>query len=178
MISKEELSSLYADVLDRLITQTEDSLRFYVRQEAFSHMTLSVAFWHSDLYWNIWNKNHLKFNEHPRDYHDEFIVESASNNQDEASIKLMEIYSDWGEMASNEEDDYIEGEDVYSRCIKLTHEALATAINSEFIKQKFISILQENPNFEQGCLEDVVHVEDPDGQFEFNFMNPVAQSTE
>ncbi|EGU31214.1 hypothetical protein VIBRN418_14913 [Vibrio sp. N418] len=159
MVSKKELCSLYEEVLVKLIEQNNENMRFYVQQKAFSHMTLSIAFWHDDLYWNIWNKDGSKFNEHPKDSHYEFIIHCVGDEKDEASAKLRGIYADWADT-----------DDVFTPFIKLSHEALAAALKTEVVKNKLISILYENSSFKAVNYNDVIHVEDPDGEFKFNFM--------
>ncbi|MDR8523313.1 hypothetical protein [Shewanella fidelis] len=171
----QELSGLYKKQVSRLIEENIEGLTFYVKQEAFSHMTISAAFWHGDLYWNIWNKDGSKFEPHTRLSHDEFIVEDVYFNKDEATVKLRAIYDKWNQATADddgEEDD--EGEDLFSRLIRQSHEALAAAFHSDTVTQQLMTILVQNPNFEAAKFNQVIRVEDPDGQFEFNFLEQLA----
>ncbi len=171
----QELSRVYQKLISQLITDNIEGLTFYVKQEAFSHMTISAAFWHGDLYWNIWNKDGSKFAPHARLSHDEFIVEGVHFNDDDTSKQLKAIYDKWNQATADddgEEDD--EGEDLFSRLIRQSHEALATAFHSDTVTQQLMTILVQNPNFEAAKFNQVIRVEDPDGQFEFNFLEQLA----
>ncbi|MCL1139190.1 hypothetical protein [Shewanella pneumatophori] len=169
----QELSELYEKQVSRLIEENIEGLTFYVKQEAFSHMTISAAFWHGDLYWNIWNKDGSKFEPHTRLSHDEFIVEDVYFNKDEATVKLRAVYAKWNEATANDEDDEEDanGEHLFSRLIRQSHQALAIAFHSDTVTQQLMSILVQNPHFEAAQFNQVVRVEDPDGQFEFNFLD-------
>ncbi|MCK8044084.1 hypothetical protein MSG37_04245 [Shewanella sp. 1CM18E] len=170
----QELSELYENQVSRLIEENIEGLTFYVKQEAFSHMTISAAFWHGDLYWNIWNKDGSKFEPHPRLSHDEFIVEDVYFNKDEATVKLRAVYAKWNEATANNDDEDDNGEHLFSRLIRQSHQALAIAFHSDTVTQQLMSILVQNPNFEAAQFNQVIRVEDPDGQFEFNFLEQSA----
>ncbi|WDE07834.1 hypothetical protein SG34_013685 [Thalassomonas viridans] len=165
MFNKNELVSVYESALATLIEQRTGELKFYVIQEAFSHMSLSVAFWHYDMYWNLWEKPGKSFTKHDKVSNGEFIILSDFE-KGSASIKaLRDIFSSW------EDDGLVENEDENMELlIKLAHEALARALNSARVKSLLLDIFSENEQLSEMPFQELVRVEDVDGHFDINFM--------
>ncbi|ENK2025123.1 hypothetical protein ACKGLS_000702 [Vibrio alginolyticus] len=167
MIDKTELVDCYKSVLLTLIDSRIDELKFYVSQKAFSHMTISVAFWHYDMHWNIWNKDGLDFVQHNQVSHGEFIILSDFERGNKNVSKLRDIMESWEE---EEELSGDEDEDI-KLLIRIAHESLALAIESDEIKPLFLDILKETPSFEEASFNSMVRIEDEEGMFDVNFLD-------
>ncbi|TOL46553.1 hypothetical protein, partial [Vibrio parahaemolyticus] len=72
--NKKRLIKYYKSALKTLLTSRKDELKFYAHQKSFSHMTLSVAFWHYDLHWNVWSKEGMDFERHSNCSPNPFII--------------------------------------------------------------------------------------------------------
>ncbi|EJE3289523.1 hypothetical protein M4F77_004580 [Vibrio alginolyticus] len=166
MIDKTELVNCYKSVLLTLIDSRIDELKFYVSQKAFSHMTISVAFWHYDMHWNIWNKDGLDFVQHNQVSHGEFIILSDFERGNKNVSKLRDIMESWEEEELSGDED----EDI-KLLIRIAHESLALAIESDGIKPLFLDILKENPSFEEASFNSMVRIEDEEGVFDVNFLD-------
>ncbi|ESP90608.1 MULTISPECIES: hypothetical protein [Pseudoalteromonas] len=168
MVSAEELSYVYENVLVKLIEQREKELKFYIQQPAFSHMTLSVAFWHSDMYWNLYQKESCEFTCHAKYDNQEFIILSDYEGRHPDISNLRDIFDGWSECEATENSD--ESLDLQ---FKLAHEALAIALCSERVKPLLEVLLETNNNYQKARYSEMIRVEDPDGRFDVNFLQVV-----
>lgn len=165
MFDKEKLIEVYESVLVILLNARMNELKFYVNQGAFSHMTLSAAFWHYDLYWNLWEKEDTRFTRHDDVSHGEFIILSDFEHGNPEVSKLRDIFESWEESElSDDEDENME------QLIKLAHEALALAIENTKVKSIFSDVFAENSELNSIPFNDLVKVQDPDGYFDINFL--------
>ena len=168
MVGKEELVGLYEKAILSLANQRKDELKFYVKQEAFSHMSLAVAFWHSDIYWNISEKSDGEFEEHEELDNQEFIIATDYTEDDADVLNLCNEFESWEDEKLSDDED--ESMDLF---FKLAHESLALALKGDKVKPLFEDILKENPTYKSEFFNEMVRVEDTDGRFDHNYMNVV-----
>ncbi|RPB32635.1 hypothetical protein CYQ91_23465 [Vibrio diabolicus] len=138
--NKKRLIKYYKSALKTLLTSRKDELKFYAHQKSFSHMTLSVAFWHYDLHWNVWSKEGMDFERHPNCSPNPFIILSDFEVGNSNISRLRDIFEGWEALGSTDESD---DDDKTEFFINLAHEALAVAIQSRTIKPLFLEIFAE-----------------------------------
>ncbi|MCX8778951.1 hypothetical protein NOK93_24835 [Vibrio parahaemolyticus] len=155
-----------------MLTSRKDELKFYAHQKSFSHMTLSVAFWHYDLHWNVWSKEGMDFERHPNCSPNPFIILSDFEVGNSNISRLRDIFEGWEVLGSLDESD---DDDKTEFFINLAHEALAVAIQSRTIKPLFLEIFAENSNIDDALFNERVRVRDEDGHFDINFLDLIQQ---
>ncbi|ELB2962439.1 hypothetical protein ACEV8G_18660 [Vibrio parahaemolyticus] len=170
--NKKRLIKYYKSALKTLLTSRKDELKFYAHQKSFSHMTLSVAFWHYDLHWNVWSKEGMDFERHPNCSPNPFIILSDFEVGNSNISRLRDIFEGWEVLGSLDESD---DDDKTEFFINLAHEALAVAIQSRTIKPLFLEIFAENSNIDDALFNERVRVRDEDGHFDTNFLDLIQQ---
>ncbi|TOF33562.1 hypothetical protein CGJ24_23090 [Vibrio parahaemolyticus] len=170
--NKKRLIKYYKSALKTLLTSRKDELKFYAHQKSFSHMTLSVAFWHYDLHWNVWSKEGMDFERHPNCSPNPFIILSDFEVGNSNISRLRDIFEGWEVLGSLDESD---DDDKTEFFINLAHEALAVAIQSRTIKPLFLEIFAENSNIDDALFNERVRVRDEDGHFDINFLDLIQQ---
>ncbi len=170
--NKKRLIKYYKSALKTLLTSRKDELKFYAHQKSFSHMTLSVAFWHYDLHWNVWSKVGMDFERHPNCSPNPFIILSDFEVGNSNISRLRDIFEGWEVLGSLDESD---DDDKTEFFINLAHEALAVAIQSRTIKPLFLEIFAENSNIDDALFNERVRVRDEDGHFDINFLDLIQQ---
>ncbi|HHX8537453.1 hypothetical protein [Vibrio owensii] len=170
--NKKRLIKYYKSALKTLLTSRKDELKFYAHQKSFSHMTLSVAFWHYDLHWNVWSKKGMDFERHPNCSPNPFIILSDFEVGNSNISRLRDIFEGWEVLGSLDESD---DDDKTEFFINLAHEALAVAIQSRTIKPLFLEIFAENSNIDDALFNERVRVRDEEGHFDINFLDLIQQ---
>ncbi|HHX8659740.1 TPA: hypothetical protein ACVO40_004266 [Vibrio diabolicus] len=170
--NKKRLIKYYKSALKTLLTSRKDELKFYAHQKSFSHMTLSVAFWHYDLHWNVWSKEGMDFERHPNCSPNPFIILSDFEVGNSNISRLRDIFEGWEVLGSLDESD---DDDKTEFFINLAHEALAVAIQSRTIKPLFLEIFAENSNIDDALFNERVRVRVEDGHFDINFLDLIQQ---
>ncbi|MCX8854994.1 hypothetical protein NOK65_24455 [Vibrio parahaemolyticus] len=170
--NKKRLIKYYKSALKTLLTSRKDELKFYAHQKSFSHMTLSVAFWHYDLHWNVWSKEGMDFERHPNCSPNPFIILSDFEVGNSNISRLRDIFEGWEVLGSLDESD---DDDKTEFFINLAHEALAVAIQSRTIKPLFLEIFAENSDIDDALFNERVRVRDEDGHFDINFLDLIQQ---
>ncbi|MCR9443781.1 hypothetical protein NB508_12215 [Vibrio alginolyticus] len=170
--NKKRLIKYYKSVLKTLLTSRKDELKFYAHQKSFSHMTLSVAFWHYDLHWNVWSKEGMDFDRHPNCSPNPFIILSDFEVGNSNISRLRDIFEGWEVLGSLDESD---DDDKTEFFINLAHEALAVAIQSRTIKPLFLEIFAENSNIDDALFNERVRVRDEEGHVDINFLDLIQQ---
>ncbi|EGR0148654.1 hypothetical protein FRN29_22825 [Vibrio alginolyticus] len=170
--NKKRLIKYYKSALKTLLTSRKDELKFYAHQKSFSHMTLSVAFWHYDLHWNVWSKEGMDFERHPNCSPNPFIILSDFDVGNSNISRLRDIFEGWEVLGSLDESD---DDDKTEFFINLAHEALAVAIQSRTIKPLFLEIFAENSNIDDALFNERVRVRDEEGHFDINFLDLIQQ---
>ncbi|WP_455294163.1 hypothetical protein [Vibrio parahaemolyticus] len=170
--NKKRLIKYYKSVLKTLLTSRKDELKFYAHQKSFSHMTLSVAFWHYDLHWNVWSKEGMDFERHPNCSPNPFIILSDFEGGNLNISRLRDIFEGWEVLGSLDESD---DDDKTEFFINLAHEALAVAIQSRTIKPLFLEIFAENSNIDDALFNERVRVRDEEGHVDINFLDLIQQ---
>ena len=170
--NKKRLIKYYKSALRTLLTSRKDELKFYAHQKSFSHMTLSVAFWHYDLHWNVWSKEGMDFERHPNCSPNPFIILSDFEVGNSNISRLRDIFEGWEVLGSLDESD---DDDKTEFFINLAHEALAVAIQSRTIKPLFLEIFAENSNIDDALFNERVRVRDEEGYFDINFLDLIQQ---
>ncbi|GAB7221606.1 hypothetical protein VoSk93_08180 [Vibrio owensii] len=170
--NKKRLIKYYKSVLNTLLTSRKDELKFYAHQKSFSHMTLSVAFWHYDLHWNVWSKEGMDFERHPNCSPNPFIILSDFEVGNSNISRLRDIFEGWEVLGSLDESD---DDDKTEFFINLAHEALAVAIQSRTIKPLFLEIFAENLNIDDALFNERVRVRDEEGHVDINFLDLIQQ---
>ncbi|UTZ22041.1 hypothetical protein [Vibrio campbellii] len=169
---KKRLIKYYKSALKTLLTSRKDELKFYAHQKSFSHMTLSVAFWHYDLHWNVWSKEGMDFERHPNCSPNPFIILSDFEVGNSNISRLRDIFEGWEALGSTDESD---DDDKTEFFINLAHEALAVAIQSRTIKPLFLEIFAENSNIDDALFNERVRVRDEEGHVDINFLDLIQQ---
>ncbi|PTQ14260.1 hypothetical protein CWO33_13645 [Vibrio splendidus] len=170
--NKKRLIKYYKSALKTLLTSRKDELKFYAHQKSFSHMTLSVAFWHYDLHWNVWSKEGMDFECHPNCSPNPFIILSDFEVGNSNISRLRDIFEGWEVLGSLDESD---DDDKTEFFINLAHEALAVAIQSRTIKPLFLEIFAENSNIDDALFNERVRVRDEEGHVDINFLDLIQQ---
>ena len=170
--NKKRLIKYYKSALKTLFTSRKDELKFYAHQKSFSHMTLSVAFWHYDLHWNVWSKEGMDFERHPNCSPNPFIILSDFEVGNSNISRLRDIFEGWEVLGSLDESD---DDDKTEFFINLAHEALAVAIQSRTIKPLFLEIFAENSNIDDALFNERVRVRDEEGHVDINFLDLIQQ---
>ncbi len=170
--NKKRLIKYYKSALKTLLTSRKDELKFYAHQKSFSHMTLSVAFWHYDLHWNVWSKEGMDFERHPNCSPNPFIILSDFEEGNSNISRLRDIFEGWEVLGSFDESD---DDDKTEFFINLAHEALAVAIQSRTIKPLFLEIFAENSNIDDALFNERVRVRDEEGHVDINFLDLIQQ---
>ncbi|GAK19866.1 hypothetical protein JCM19052_325 [Vibrio sp. JCM 19052] len=170
--NKKRLIKYYKSALKTLLTSRKDELKFYAHQKSFSHMTLSVAFWHYDLHWNVWSKEGMDFERHPNCSPNPFIILSDFEVGNSNISRLRDIFEGWEALGSTDESD---DDDKTEFFINLAHEALAVAIQSRTIKPLFLEIFAENSNIDDALFNERVRVRDEEGHVDINFLDLIQQ---
>ncbi|MFB1087038.1 hypothetical protein ACEWGF_18120 [Vibrio diabolicus] len=170
--NKKRLIKYYKSALKTLLTSRKDELKFYAHQKSFSHMTLSVAFWHYDLHCNVWSKEGMDFERHPNCSPNPFIILSDFEVGNSNISRLRDIFEGWEVLGSLDESD---DDDKTEFFINLTHEALAVAIQSRTIKPLFLEIFAENSNIDDAFFNERVRVRDEEGHVDINFLDLIQQ---
>ncbi|KGR32622.1 hypothetical protein OA39_05010 [Vibrio campbellii] len=170
--NKKRLIKYYKSALKTLLTSRKDELKFYAHQKSFSHMTLSVAFWHYDLHWNVWSKEGMDFERHPNCSPNPFIILSDFEVGNSNISRLRDIFEGWEALGSTDESD---DDDKTEFFINLAHEALAVAIQSRTIKPLFLEIFAENSNIDDALFNEIVRVRDEEGHVDINFLDLIQQ---
>ena len=170
--NKKRLIKYYKSALKTLLTRRKDELKFYAHQKSFSHMTLSVAFWHYDLHWNVWSKEGMDFERHPNCSPNPFIILSDFEVGNSNISRLRDIFEGWEVLGSLDESD---DDDKTEFFINLAHEALAVAIQSRTIKPLFLEIFAENSNIDDALFNERVRVRDEEGHCDINFLDLIQQ---
>ncbi|EOX4844350.1 hypothetical protein ACH160_004665 [Vibrio alginolyticus] len=170
--NKKRLIKYYKSALKTLLTSRKDELKFYAHQKSFSHMTLSVAFWHYDLHWNVWSKEGMDFERHPNCSPNPFIILSDFEVGNSNISRLRDIFEGWEVLGSLDESD---DDDKTEFFINLAHEALAVAIQSRTIKPLFLEIFAENSNIDDALFNERVRVRDEEEHFDINFLDLIQQ---
>ncbi|HCM0846630.1 TPA: hypothetical protein N2782_004704 [Vibrio parahaemolyticus] len=170
--NKKRLIKYYKSALKTLLTSRKDELKFYAHQKSFSHMTLSVAFWHYDLHWNVWSKEGMDFERHSNCSPNPFIILSDFEVGNSNISRLRDIFEGWEVLGSLDESD---DDDKTEFFINLAHEALVVAIQSRTIKPLFLEIFAENSNIDDALFNERVRVRDEDGHFDINFLDLIQQ---
>ena len=170
--NKKRLIKYYKSALKTLLTSRKDELKFYAHQKSFSHMTLSVAFWHYDLHWNVWSKEGMDFERHPNCSPNPFIILSDFEVGNSNISRLRDIFEGWEVLGSLDESD---DDDKTEFFINLAHEALAVAIQSRTIKPLFLEIFAENSNIDDALFNERVRVRDEEGHCDINFLDLIQQ---
>ncbi|EGR0935707.1 hypothetical protein EIB86_24520 [Vibrio parahaemolyticus] len=170
--NKKRLIKYYKSALKTLLASRKDELKFYAHQKSFSHMTLSVAFWHYDLHWNVWSKEGMDFERHPNCSPNPFIILSDFEVGNSNISRLRDIFEGWEVLGSLDESD---DDDKTEFFINLAHEALAVAIQSRTIKPLFLEIFAENSNIDDALFNERVRVRDEEGHFDINFLDLIQQ---
>ena len=170
--NKKRLIKYYKSALKTLLTSRKDELKFYAHQKSFSHMTLSVAFWHYDLHWNVWSKEGMDFERHPNCSPNPFIILSDFEVGNSNISWLRDIFEGWEALGSTDESD---DDDKTEFFINLAHEALAVAIQSRTIKPLFLEIFAENSNIDDALFNERVRVRDEEGHVDINFLDLIQQ---
>ena len=170
--NKKRLIKYYKSALKTLLTSRKDELKFYAHQKSFSHMTLSVAFWHYDLHWNVWSKEGMDFERHPNCSPNPFIILSDFEVGNSNISRLRDIFEGWEVLGSLDESD---DDDKTEFFINLAHEALAVAIQSRTIKPLFLEIFAENSNIDDALFNERVRVRDEEGHVDINFLDLIQQ---
>ncbi|EKO3802487.1 hypothetical protein NTE28_005024 [Vibrio harveyi] len=170
--NKKRLIKYYKSALKTLLTSRKDELKFYAHQKSFSHMTLSVAFWHYDLHWNVWSKEGMDFERHPNCSPNPFIILSDFEAGNSNISRLRDIFEGWEALGSTDESD---DDDKTEFFINLAHEALAVAIQSRTIKPLFLEIFAENSNIDDALFNERVRVRDEEGHVDINFLDLIQQ---
>ena len=135
-------------------------------------MTLSVAFWHYDLHWNVWSKEGMDFERHPNCSPNPFIILSDFEVGNSNISRLRDIFEGWEALGSTDESD---DDDKTEFFINLAHEALAVAIQSRTIKPLFLEIFAENLNIDDALFNERVRVRDEEGHVDINFLDLIQQ---
>ncbi|TOG63535.1 hypothetical protein CGG77_24295 [Vibrio parahaemolyticus] len=172
---KKRLIKHYKSALKTLLTSRKDELKFYAHQKSFSHMTLSVAFWHYDLHWNVWSKEGMDFERHPNCSPNPFIILSDFEVGNSNISRLRDIFEGWEVLGSLDESDESDDDDKTEFFINLAHEALAVAIQSRTIKPLFLEIFAENSNIDDALFNERVRVRDEEGHSDINFLDLIQQ---
>ncbi|CAH1531334.1 conserved hypothetical protein [Vibrio harveyi] len=170
--NKKRLIKYYKSALKTLLISRKDELKFYAHQKSFSHMTLSVAFWHYDLHWNVWSKEGMDFERHPNCSPNPFIILSDFEVGNSNISRLRDIFEGWEALGSTDESD---DDDKTEFFINLAHEALAVAIQSRTIKPLFLEIFAENSNIDDALFNERVRVRDEEGHVDINFLDLIQQ---
>ncbi len=170
--NKKRLIKYYKSALKTLLTSRKDELKFYAHQKSFSHMTLSVAFWHYDLHWNVWSKEGMAFERHPNCSPNPFIILSDFEVGNSNISRLRDIFEGWEVLGSLDESD---DDDKTEFFINFAHEALAVAIQSRTIKPLFLEICAENSNIDDALFNERVRVRDEEGHVDINFLDLIQQ---
>ncbi|MCR9470436.1 hypothetical protein NB502_01090 [Vibrio diabolicus] len=170
--NKKRLIKYYKSALKTLLTSRKDELKFYAHQKSFSHMTLSVAFWHYDLHCNVWSKEDMDFERHPNCSPNPFIILSDFEVGNSNISRLRDIFEGWEVLGSLDESD---DDDKTEFFINLAHEALAVAIQSRTIKPLFLEIFAENSNIDDALFNERVQVRDEEGHVDINFLDLIQQ---
>jgi hypothetical protein len=170
--NKKRLIKYYKSALKTLLTSRKDELKFYAHQKSFSHMTLSVAFWHYDLHCNVWSKEGMDFERHPNCSPNPFIILSDFEVGNSNISRLRDIFEGWEVLGSLDESD---DDDKTEFFINLAHEALAVAIQSRTIKPLFLEIFAENSNIDDALFNERVRVRDEEGHVDINFLDLIQQ---
>nr|PMH96205.1 hypothetical protein BCU54_11580 [Vibrio lentus] len=170
--NRRRLIKYYKSALKTLLTSRKDELKFYAHQKSFSHMTLSVAFWHYDLHWNVWSKEGMDFERHPNCSANPFIILSDFEEGNSNISRLRDIFEGWEVLGSFDESD---DDDKTEFFINLAHEALAVAIQSRTIKPLFLEIFAENSNIDDALFNEIVRVRDEEGHVDINFLDLIQQ---
>ncbi|WP_102340039.1 hypothetical protein [Vibrio lentus] len=170
--NRKRLIKYYKSALKTLLTSRKDELKFYAHQKSFSHMTLSVAFWHYDLHWNVWSKEGMDFERHPNCSPNPFIILSDFEVGNSNISRLRDIFEGWEVLGSLDESD---DDDKTEFFINLAHEALAVAIQSRTIKPLFLEIFAENSNIDDALFNERVRVRDEEGHVDINFLDLIQQ---
>ncbi|PMG18419.1 hypothetical protein BCT35_23505 [Vibrio lentus] len=170
--NRKRLIKYYKSALKTLLTSHKDELKFYAHQKSFSHMTLSVAFWHYDLHWNVWSKEGMDFERHPNCSPNPFIILSDFEVGNSNISRLRDIFEGWEVLGSLDESD---DDDKTEFFINLAHEALAVAIQSRTIKPLFLEIFAENSNIDDALFNERVRVRDEEGHVDINFLDLIQQ---
>ncbi|HHX8301696.1 TPA: hypothetical protein ACVOZB_004588 [Vibrio diabolicus] len=170
--NKKRLIKYYKSALKTLLTSRKDELKFYAHQKSFSHMTLSVAFWHYDLHCNVWSKEGMDFERHPNCSPNPFIILSDFEVGNSNISRLRDIFEGWEVLGSLDESD---DDDKTEFFINLAHEALAVAIQSRAIKPLFLEIFAENSNIDDALFNERVRVRDEEGHVDINFLDLIQQ---
>ncbi|HHF2874196.1 TPA: hypothetical protein ACVOYT_004575 [Vibrio diabolicus] len=173
--NKKRLIKYYKSALKTLLTSRKDELKFYAHQKSFSHMTLSVAFWHYDLHWNVWSKEGMDFERHPNCSPNPFIILSDFEVGNSNISRLRDIFEGWEVLGSLDESD---DDDKTEFFINLAHEALAVAIQSRTIKPLFLEIFAENSNIDDALFNERVRVRDEEGHVDINFLDLIQQRSQ
>jgi hypothetical protein len=170
--NKNRLIKYYKRALKTLLASRKDELKFYARQKSFSHMTLSVAFWHYDLHWNLWSKEDMDFECHPNCSSNPFIILSDFEKGNSNISRLRDIFEGWEVLGPLDESGSDDDTEFF---INLAHEALAAAIQSRTIKPLFMEIFTDNTNIDDALFNERVHVRDEDGHVDINFLDLIQQ---
>ncbi len=170
--NKKRLVKYYKSALKTLLTSRKDELKFYAHQKSFSHMTLSVAFWHYDLHWNVWSKEGMDFERHPNCSPNPFIILSDFELGNSNISRLRDIFEGWEMLGFADEKDNDDDTEFF---INLAHEALAVAIQSRTIKPLFMEIFTENTNIDDALFNERVRVKDEEGHVDINFLDLIQQ---
>ena len=172
LTNKKRLIKYYKSALKTLLVSRKDELKFYARQKSFSHMTLSVAFWHYDLHWDVWSKEGMDFERHPNCSPNPFIILSDFEEGNSNISRLQDIFEGWEALGFLDERD---GDDSLEFYINLAHEALAVAIQSKTIKPLFMEVFTESPSIDDSFFNEKVRVKDDEGHFDINFLDLIQQ---
>ncbi|MCG6242118.1 hypothetical protein K6U55_08740 [Vibrio diabolicus] len=170
--NKKRLIKYYKSALKTLLTSRKEELKFYAHQKSFSHMTLSVAFWHYDLHCNVWSKEGMDFERHPNCSPNPFIILSDFEVGNSNISRLRDIFEGWEVLGSLDESD---DDDKTEFFINLAHEALAVAIQSRTIKPLFLEIFAENSNIDDALFNERVRVRDEEGHVDISFLDLIQQ---
>ncbi|GAA3909842.1 hypothetical protein [Litoribacillus peritrichatus] len=147
-----------------LLSSRKEAIQHYTQQDAFSHMVLSVAHWHADLYWNLCEKSDSEFEEWEEDDCDsqEFII--LSDFDELPPVEQLCASLD----ALNEEEH--EGDSIQA-VMEWTHSCLAAAFRRPLVMSALAEVMNGKCPDDPARLDQVIQVRDTDHYFEYNFLS-------
>ena len=157
-MEKERLTKAFVSALTVLLKERGTELCAFMAQDAFSHMTMSVAHWHADLYWNLASRDDMELEDVDDLDAEEFII--LSDFERHKAINALMCHLEEVDQMESQDDDV-------TPQVMLIHEALAQALRHPDITQT-IQTLAGDKEFDD--LADIIHVKDVDGAFRHNFL--------
>ncbi|RPB32630.1 hypothetical protein CYQ91_23430 [Vibrio diabolicus] len=173
--NKKRLIKYYKSAFFYLAIKNDEWELFLFLLLMFSHMTLSVAFWHYDLHWKVWSKEGMDFERHPNCSPNPFIILSDFEVGNSNISRLRDIFEGWEALGSTDESD--DDELFHSR---INEHEIAEAPGYKALIPTFFGTKKVNStsNIDDALFNERVRVRDEEGHVDINFLDLIQQRSQ